>query len=246
VNGAQQMAFQVTEQRYLSNTADNEHPFRVSGNDEEPIAAAVEVVREFERRRMVGETNPDFVLRPSAAVVTFFVTDEPGTNDYNRFFDTGGWGMDTDPGTLVNNISAFFQMRSIVPFGLVPSLDRNPCPSVPNLCRCVITHGSGAFIPINVADNVAQAQLDAAMVRIVDTVAGAASEFTLPTDPISSSLRARVDRQLVPRSRSDGFDYEERSRALVFRGATYRPSMGQEVRAAYFVWCDGATPGGCS
>jgi hypothetical protein len=245
VNGAQQMAFEVTEQRYRSNTADNQEPFRMSGSDEEPIAAAVEAIKEFERRRAIGETNPDFVLRPNAAVVTFFVTDEPGTNDYNRYFDMNPamWGSTDDQ--LVNNITMFFTSRNIVPFGLVPSIERSPCPSIPNLCRCVITRGSGAFIPINVADSVAQAQLDAAMVRIVDTVAGAASEFVLPVDPISASLRARVDRQLVPRSRSDGFDYEERSRALVFRGATYRPAMGQEVRTAYFVWCDGATPGGC-
>jgi hypothetical protein len=88
---------------------------------------------------------------------------------------------------------------------------------------------------------VAQAQVQSAIDRVVDTVAGAASEFALPVPPVSSSLRARVNGRLVPRSRLDGFDYEERSRALVFRGATYRPAIGDDVRTAYFVWCDGQT-----
>ncbi len=255
LNGARQMAWQVTERQYQSSSLDGLRPFRVSGDEEEPVAASIVVVREFDRRAAAGERNPEFLLRPTATVVTFLVTDEPGTNDYSRYFANTSqpapappntpWGSSSDPNRLVTNISQWFAGRHIVPFGLVPNLPNAACPSISNLPQCVITRSSGAYIPINVQDASAQAQVNAAMTRIVDTVAGAASEFVLPVDPLSGSLRVRVDGRLVPRSRADGFDYEERAHALVFRGASYRPATGQEVRAAYFVWCDGVTPSGC-
>ena len=243
--GAQMLAWQVTEQAYQSNSADRFQPFRVSGQQEEPIAASIEVIREFERRRAIGETNPEFLLRPQAALVVFLVTDEPGSNDYNRYFNQrGNWG--STPAEIVANVAQFYRQRGVTPFGLVPPYPDSTCGEVEPLCRCVISRGGGAFVPITVPDSVAATQVQSAMARIVSTVAGAASEFVLPTSPVSATLRVRVARLSAPRSRADGFDYEEASRALVFRGATYRPRVGDLVRAGYLVWCDPATAGSCN
>jgi hypothetical protein len=242
--GPRQMAWQVTDESYPGEPAPgagNLRPFRVAGDDEEPVAAAVLVLEEFERRRAAGESNPEFLMRDGAAKVAFFVTDEPGTNDLTRFFarDPARWGSASNISQLTQNIARFFTSRGVVPFGMVQT-DRNGavrCPSPEGLPACVVTAAGGAYIPIEIASSrEADRLFEAAMARVVDAVAGAASEFNLPTVPLSASLRARVDGRLVPRSRADGFDYEERSHALVFRGPTFRPRPGQQVRTAYFVW----------
>jgi hypothetical protein len=199
-DGAQQMAFQVTEERYTGETT-NLRPWRVAGDDEEPLAAAVVAIREFERRAAAGDRNPDFTLRADAARVVFLAS------------------------------------RGITPFGLVDFGARATCPDIINICGCVITAAGGAFIPSDASnDREAAAALSAAMTRIVDSIAGSASEFVLPVVPISGSLRTRLEGRFVPRSRSQGFDYEDRSRALVFHGPSFRPTPGQQVRTAYFFW----------
>ncbi len=236
--GAQRMAYEVTTQRFRGESADNVRPFTVGGSQEEPVSAGVVAIKEFERRRAAGETNPDFVLREGAAQIVFFVTDEPGTNDDNRFFAmmTAEWG--TTPAARIASAARFYQSRSVLPFGMV-RVDRNAncMTSATNFPSCVITMAGGAYIPIDLrVETDANAAFEAAMGRIVDSVAGAASEFTLPREPVSSTVRVRVESRLVPRSRADGFDYDDRTRALVFRGANFRPRPGQEVRAAYFAW----------
>jgi hypothetical protein len=245
-DGAQQLAHQVTEDAF--EMGDTRRPYRmttVSGQDEQPTGAAVMAYEEFSRRASLGERNPQWRLRDGAVRVAFLVTDEPGgPNDIGRFFFQGSsstrWGSRSDIRTVINNVAAFFRRQGVVPFGLVPNLPTASgaaCPSEQNFAQCVILAAGGAFIPIEVADaREADRAFTTAMSRIVDSVAGAGSEFVLPTIPVSATLRARVGGALAPRSRQDGFDYEDRSSALIFRGARFRPMVGQDVRAAYFVW----------
>jgi hypothetical protein len=244
MDGARQLAWQVTEESF--EPSDNLKPYRTAsgtGQDEQPVGAAVQAYEEFERRRTRGEMNPEWLLRPQAVRVAFFVTDEPGgPNDIGRFFsrDPARWGADAR--TQVTRAAAFFRAQNVVPFGLVPDIatpGRARCSmSDPdNFAQCVILAAGGAFIPIGLADaREADRAFSQSMSRIVDAIAGAGSEFVLPTIPVSTTLRARVGGTLTPRSRVDGFDYEDRARALVFRGVRYRPAIGQDVRAAYFVW----------
>jgi hypothetical protein len=236
--GARRVAFRVTSQPFGGDVMDTERPFPNARGNEEPAAASVLMVEELERRARAGETNPEFVFRDGAVRVVFWVTDEPGTNDDSRFFamNPGRWGATV--AQRVTNIAAFFRSRDIVPFGLVRVGTGVPCDrDATNLLSCVITAAGGAFVPINEM-NVAERDLAfrAAMSRVVASTAGAGSEFLLSRPPISSSLRVRLVDRIVPRSRADGFDYDGAANALVFRGPTYRPRGGDEVRSAYFVW----------
>jgi hypothetical protein len=74
------------------------------------------------------------------------------------------------------------------------------------------------------------------MARIVDAVAGATSQYRLDRSPITATIKVRVRGMDVPRSRSEGFDYDPASRSVVFYGRTYRPNMGDEVVISYRVW----------
>ena len=79
-----------------------------------------------------------------------------------------------------------------------------------------------------------------ALQQIVDAVTGAASQFQLSGDPISSTLRVGVVRgtsvTIVPRDKQDGFDYDPVSNSVFFRGSTYRPSRGDRVIVSYRLW----------
>lgn len=238
-NGAQWMAFQVTAEAYRDDYNDRYSPFPLdsSGESEQPIAAAVLSLEEFERRRMIGERNPHFTLREGAAHAVFFVTDEPGDNDVDRFFSgsRARWGSDAP--SLVASITDFFARRNVLTYGLVPWDASAPCPSVRNLHACVINEGNGAFIPIEQSvPNDANGVVASAMRRVVEDVIAASSDYVLPHTPVSATLWARADGRVAPRSRVDGFDYYERNRALVFRGPTFRAHAGQNVSVAYCHW----------
>lgn len=231
-NGPQQLAWQVTFQRYHEDPQDNLAPYNLDGQKEEPLAAAVITTEEMERRTTTDRDDRRR-FRNGATRVAFFVTDEAGTNDDARFFvrDRVRWGaLDTE---RVRNVTRWFHDRDFLTFGLVNLFERQPCPRVENFVACVVTGNNGAFIPISTAND---AEVSAALSRIVDAVAGAASEFSITRPPISSTLRVRVDETLAPRSRADGFDYDANANTIVFRGGTYRPRRGQTVRSAYFFW----------
>jgi hypothetical protein len=105
--------------------------------------------------------------------------------------------------------------------------------AVADLPRCVVEGNGGAVIPITTATD---AEVSAAMSRIVDAVAGATSQFRLERSPITSTIKVRVHGMDIPRSRSNGFDYDPASRSIVFFGSMYRPAMGDEVVISYRVW----------
>jgi hypothetical protein len=62
------------------------------------------------------------------------------------------------------------------------------------------------------------------------------SEFRLERAPVTSMLRVRVRNREVPRSRTEGFDYDPTARAVVFYGDRYRPATGDEVVVSYRRW----------
>ncbi|MBI5513307.1 MAG: hypothetical protein HY909_06030 [Deltaproteobacteria bacterium] len=242
--GAQTLCEQVTSAslgRCPTSPTDTLSPYPFSGGSEEPTAAAVVAFDTFNRRGMMGETNPDRRFRAGARVVTFHVTDEPGSNDFGRYFSsrmdpqTGTpWGSTWNAATL-GNIVGFFRRNGILTFGLLPLRPTSPCDrfDVYDLPRCVVEGNGGAVIPIATATD---AEVGAAMMRIVDAIAGASSQFVLERIPITSTLQVRVRGMAVPRSRDQGFDYDGSAGAVVFYGTRYRPNAGDEVVVSFRVW----------
>ncbi|MBZ0121148.1 MAG: hypothetical protein K8H88_29400, partial [Sandaracinaceae bacterium] len=228
--GVQELQYRVTRGAFA--TGDAYLPFDLGASGEEPVAAGVRVIEELERFASMGSTDPNRTLRPDTQVVAFFVTDEPGTNDDTRFFDndTARWG--TTPEMRIMSAVDFYGTRNVLTFGLVNDYG-NTCPAQQDFPKCTILGNSGAFIPITTATD---DEVRIAMDRIVEAVAGAASSFVFERVPISATIRVRVDNVEVPRSRLDGFDYDGASNSIVFRGRTYRPSIGSEVVVSYRVW----------
>ncbi|MEZ4409724.1 MAG: hypothetical protein R3A52_25115 [Polyangiales bacterium] len=232
--GARDLAWEVTTGAYMGNGFDNRRPYAFAGGMEEPLAAGVISYETFLARAQAGETNPDRRFRFGSSVVMFFVTDEAGTNDVTRYFgrDIPRWGG--DGATQLGTITEFFQTASVRTFGMVndfgTSCSRGDQRDLP---KCVILANGGAFIPITTATD---AEVTAAMLRIVDGVAGSTSAYALDRTPVSSTLRVTVRGQPVPRSRAEGFDYDAASRAIVFYGGVYRPHPGDAVVVSYRVW----------
>ncbi len=244
--------------------ADTFRPFTWpgGGTSEQPTAGSIFAHYEFNRRTMMGDRNVDRTFRTGAKVVTFHVTDEPGANDFahfrtgsdpqtmTRWSAAGVYNAD-----LVNNIVQYYRRNSMLTFGLVPRL-LNEVPMdtrVPPMCsaydvsylpRCVIEANGGAYIPLRqlsastpAAVRMAfESDVDAAMTRIVDAIAGAASQFRLNRSPITSTIKVRVRGMDVPRNRAEGFDYDPGSRSIIFFGARYRPMRGDDVVISYRVW----------
>ncbi len=230
-DGARQLAWQVTYQRFGNAAEDLRQPYPLEGGEEEPVSAAVVTAQAMDARTRDPDDSRRF--RAGAQRVAFFVTDEAGTNDDVRYFanDRVRWGALRED--RVRAVTRWFGTNGWQTFGMANLFSRSACPSTDNFVPCVVTGNGGAYIPISSATD---AEVAAALSRIVDAVAGAASEFEVTLPPISASLRVRVDGTLAPRSRFDGFDYDDAARTILFRGNTYRPRRGQAVRAAYFRW----------
>ncbi|MFO0604537.1 MAG: hypothetical protein U0324_15250 [Polyangiales bacterium] len=253
VNGARRLCEEVTSQGLgtcPTSTSDAVSPYAMPGDSETPTYAAVLLHDIFRRRAAMGETNPDRRFREGAQVITFHVTDEPGSNDWGRGFSTRPdpmtgmtWGASYAAG--LPNIISYFRRNNVLTFGLVSNTGgagalaagATPVPCSmgreADLPRCVIEGNRGAYIPIATATD---AEVSAAMTRIVEAIAGAASPFVLERTPITSTLQVRVRGRAVPRSRSAGFDYDAVSGSVVFYGEAYRPAMGDEVVVSYRVW----------
>jgi hypothetical protein len=230
--GPRRLAWEVTYRPYRNLTEDTFAPYPLEGQEEEPVAAGVVTTLAMERR---APSDPDArrSFRRGAQKVAFFVTDESGENDDGRFFarSPATWGP--TGADHVRNAARWYTDRDFLTFGMANIFTRMPCPAVQNFSACVVLGSGGAYIPL---DTALDAEVSSALSRIVDATAGAASEFSLTRPPVSSTLRVAVDQVLAPRSRADGFDWDQDARAIVFRGATYRPRRGQAVRAAYFLW----------
>ncbi len=241
--GAQLMCEQVTSStlgRCPTSPTDTLSPYPFAGSMEEPVAAGVLSHRLFANPSAADATNPDRTFRAGAKVVSFMVTDEPGSNDFTRYFMASSdpqtsmpWGA-TYNATTLSHIVDYFHRNEILTFGMLP-VSATPCATaaVADLPRCVVEGNGGAVIPITTATD---AEVSAAMARIVDAVAGATSQFMLERSPITSTIQVRVHGMPVPRSRASGFDYDPVSRSVVFFGTTFRPAMGDQVVISYRVW----------
>ena len=140
-SGARRLCEEVTSQGLgtcPSSPSDTISPYAMPGDSETPTLAAVILHDIFRRRAAMGETNPERRFREGAQVITFHVTDEPGSNDWGR-----GFGSRTDPMTSMPwgssyavglpNIVSYFRRNNILTFGLVP-VSAPPCASARRWC----------------------------------------------------------------------------------------------------------------
>lgn len=229
-------------------TNDMAAPFGVPNGanaNEEPVSAAILVDDQFTKNATDATvTNANWKWRPDATKVAFFVTDESGGNDFNRYIKSADIPGSSPPvrfapagtfnGTVLANVIKHFKDRGIMTFGSVPVSARLcSANNVADLPRCVIEGGGGAYVDV---DNSTDQDVASAMNRLVDAIAGASSQFKLLRTPITHTIKVTVRNQVVPRSRKEGFDYDTASRSIVFYGTQYRPVVGDTVYISYRVW----------
>ncbi|MBL8685434.1 MAG: hypothetical protein JNK05_40030 [Myxococcales bacterium] len=239
--GANELAYDVTVDPYMGMAADTSAPYPIRSGmfqvqiGEEPIAAAVRA--HLALGPMAPASTPAaWRLRPRAQLAAFFVADETGSNDDNRYFsrDVALWGATY--ADRLRNVVSYFRTNNILTFGMV----NTPDPAVmcvpgnaADMRRCVIVQNGGAYLDVARATD---AEADAAMRRIVSAVVGAASPYRLTRPAITSTIKVRVRGMDVPRSRDNGFDYDSAANSIVFYGARFRPNMGDEVVVSYRLW----------
>lgn len=246
-NGATDMCEQVTSRACPTSPLETQTPYVISRTMESPVAAAIIAHNALMQRTMAGEPNAERRLS-GGRVIAFFVTDEPteasalDANDWIDYFRGGNdpqanlpWGGANYNINTLNNIVAYFQRNGILTYGMVPRYESRSCGfnDVRDIPRCVIEANGGASIPIGTATD---DEVSAAFSRIVDVVAGGASEYVLTRSPITSTIRVRLRNADVPRSRVNGFDYDPGAHAIVFYGPMYRPATGDAVFVSYRAW----------
>lgn len=233
-------------------TTDPINPFGIntSAAEEEPVAAAVRIHDLLKRNMSNGTANPNWYFRANAVKAMFFVTDEPPdpmtpiTNDFTRYFQNAvnpDNGQRFAPGgtydaTALANIVGYFKSNQVLTYGLVPVFYIRDCSTIVDardLPRCVIEGNGGAASDILLGTTGA---IDTALDRMVSDVAGKTGTIALSRSPILSTLQVNVRGMAVPRSRSSGFDYDSRSKGIVFFGNTYRPAIGDQVYVSYQAW----------
>jgi hypothetical protein len=99
------------------------------------------------------------------------------------------------------------------------------------------TNDGEAYREVALATGGAFADLDAPDISetiddIIYAATGLASNYQLPTTPISSTLRVFKNGVFVPRSRENGFDYFAQSNAIAFFG-TFRPEPADPTQGRY-------------
>lgn len=258
MNGPRELCRQVTAPSSGTNgycpadgntTNDAIAPFDPVSGQEEPVARGVLINDTFKKNAANATiTNDNWKWRPTATKVMFFATDEPGSdnatdaNDFDRYFTSANnpdsnmrWApAGTYDATVRDGIVKYFRDNGIQIFGTVPVRNRQ-CSALDkrDLPRCVIEAAGGAYVDI---DKATDADVQSAMNKLVDAIAGAASQFKLTRTPITSTIKVNVRGIDVPRSKSNGFDYDPVSKSVVFYGTQYRPAIGDQVFISYRVW----------
>jgi hypothetical protein len=92
-----------------------------------------------------------------------------------------------------------------------------------------------------------------ALQAIVDAVTGAASQYQLTGNPISSTIKVGVARvgvngngstDIIPRDKDNGFDYDPAANSIFFRGSAFRPNRDDVVIISYRLWLPPEDPCG--
>jgi hypothetical protein len=105
-----------------------------------------------------------------------------------------------------------------------------------NSCSADIAHG---YMELSqhlggITADVCQKNLGTSLQLMIDSITGAASPAVLEYVPISASLAVAVDKNVLKRSRVQGFDYSAASNSLIFLSTPIK--KGTQVVASYRRW----------
>jgi hypothetical protein len=157
-------------------------------------------------------------IRSDAQLITIFMSDE----EANTF--QGDDLSNPTVASLLNTYKTFFAAQTIA-FAIV-GIDPGDRFSDGEAYREVALATGGSFADLEAQD------ISETIDEIIYAATGLASNYQLPTTPISSTLRVFKNGVFVPRSRENGFDYFAQSNAIAFFG-TFRPEPADPTQGRY-------------
>ncbi|HEV8323707.1 MAG TPA: hypothetical protein VG389_18965 [Myxococcota bacterium] len=250
------------------------------GGSEYGLTAAHDAI-EWAKPRTTPE-NPDKIRTLPTALIVVYVGDEHSqeieTNTTACPF--GGWAAAgaactgfagigdatchnaPDPtlqpclDALVAPFITHLSANDAIAFGIFPPTGPMACPFAAGCIEPEDGHGyweavvatGGSFT------TVCSSASAAFLSDLVSAASGAASIFTLSSDPVSATLKVALTpggttvSTIVPRNRADGFDYDPLANSIFFVGPTYQPAIGDAVTVSYRIWgppqvpCGGPCP----
>ncbi len=174
---------------------------------------------------MRSSASPQTVrIRPDAQLITIFMSDEEAQSIQNNPINSSAGQA------LMSMYNSFFGDNTIA-FAITESSGA--------AYREVALNSEGSFASLT-ANDISETISD-----IIVAASAAASRNTLPTTPISSSLRVFKNGEWVPRSRVNGFDYFSNQNSIAFFGS-YRPvpadptigQRGDDIAVTYQTFLD--------
>src|SRR5690606_23914564 len=82
--------------------------------------------------------------------------------------------------------------------------------------------------------SICNTELQGTIDAIIAAAIGLASNYQLSGYPVSSSIRVSVDGNTIPRSRTNGWDYDADTNSIVFFGVAF--TENSRIDIAYLVW----------
>jgi len=200
-------------------------------------------------------SGTDDKIRPGARVVAIFLSDAGDQSSTQNFswwtsWFQGGAGADTwDPNR--SDEEAMILGGILCPRGVECSGEANstgPGDAEQEQYYTVIQNlggVTGAISQPDGSDSASDADIQATIQGIMNTVIGLATPYNLTKPPISATIKVALEGPTsggctltdVPRSRQNGFSYDGASRALAFHGDC-RPNVGTEIATSYYFWTD--------
>jgi len=175
--------------------------------------------------------------RPDARRVLVYMSDEED-QDVKNAVDRGVSGCDVtvDPlltdCPIVNDVIDVLRDREIVAFAIggdVPggcARDGRPTAEASAAYRRVAFETGGTFSSLCAED------LGETVDAMIRAALGAASQFELTDAPMSSTIRIVRNGRIVPRSTTNGWDYDPVANSIVFQGDE-RPELSDEIAIGY-------------
>lgn len=196
-------------------------------------------------REANGNTlEPHLSTRSDAAKVVVFFSDEDDNDIKNAAAaDPANCNGVQNPGlggcAVADDFVARYQAAGLNAFAITGDAP-NGCTSAngPGIAEeaghgyLAVANGTGGGFGSICADDLSQT-----FQAIIQSAYGVASEYVLSQPAISSTIKVVVSGRSVPRSLTNGFDYDPVTGALVFYGDG-RPEVGDEIAVSYRVWTD--------